>query len=734
MDNRQVTSERERRLLEVLAACEEAVDAGGSPEAGEWIARHPDLAEELARFFADRAAVVPEMARWRGATQWWGAAETPPPSAPQAVTLSGAPGSLANHSRYRLLEKLGEGGMGTVWKARHLLLDRTVALKVINPALLASPGAVERFLQEMKAAGRLDHPNIVKAFDAEQAGDACFFVMEHLDGVDLARLVHERGPLPVHEACSYAGQAALGLQHASEQGMVHRDIKPHNLIATSGGVVKVLDFGLARFTRESGSSHTAAGVVLGTPAYMAPEQAADPRSADIRADLYSLGCTLYFLLSGRPPFAGDSPLELLRAHREDTPRPVSARRADVPAELEGVLSRLLAKDPAARYATPRALADALRPFTRPSVRPARTVRSRRPLLFGLAAVLLLAAGALCWRWWPGGKPPDRQPGQESAGQGDPLPGAGLGEKGPGEKRPPGEEPGLLRTFSGHSHEVACAALSPDGRSILSGCFTELWLWDVERPAKPRALPGFHGLIHGVAISRDGKHGLSAGQGGHVILWDLPAGKEITRLSEGNFKHPRNVVFSPDGKHFLYSIPQGASWLCCLEPFEKVASFPDDLACFSPDGKHVYTVPTIRTGPTLSRWEALTGKPAGRWNLPGVIATCLAVSPDGKLALVGNQGKRTKEVLVFDPAKGEEVGSLKGHEGQIFAAVFLPDGKRALTGSRDGTIRLWEVPAGKEILRFTDHTGAVSTVVLSADGRLALSASEDKTVRLWRLPD
>src|SRR5262249_10405743 len=195
-----------------------------------------------------------------------------------------------------------------------LLMDRLVALKMIHPRLLRSPGAVRRFVREFKAVARLNHPNIVTVHDADQAGESHFLVMEFIEGTSLAALVSERGPLGVAEACGYARQAALGLQSAFEHGMVHRDIKPANLMLTPHGQVKLLDFGLAHVVDDAPDPPAGAGgavplaaltqasTLLGTPDYMAPEQAADARAVDARTDIYALGCTLYYLLTAHPPF------------------------------------------------------------------------------------------------------------------------------------------------------------------------------------------------------------------------------------------------------------------------------------------------------------------------------------------------------------------------------------------------------------------------------------------------
>jgi serine/threonine protein kinase/putative intracellular protease/amidase len=287
------------------------------------------------------------------------------------------PAELASHGRYRVLGLVGIGGMGAVYKAEHRLMERLVALKVINPALIANAAAVERFHREFKAAAKLSHPNIVAAYDAEQAGDLHFLVMEFVEGVSLDRLISQKGRLSVQQACNLIRQAATGLQHAHERGMVHRDIKPHNLMVSRKGQVKILDFGLARLASErtveqaaggNGDAQpadaTAQGMILGTPDYIAPEQVADARHADIRADIYSLGCTLYYLLTGQPPFPKGSVLDKLAAHARRTPAPLDSHLADVPPELVRILDRMMAKNPAERYQTPGEVAKELLPLTK----------------------------------------------------------------------------------------------------------------------------------------------------------------------------------------------------------------------------------------------------------------------------------------------------------------------------------------------------------------------------------
>ena len=229
------------------------------------------------------------------------------------------PPELVDHPDYEIVRELGRGGMGVVYLARNKLMGRLEVLKVVGGHLVERPGVRDRFLREVQSAAKLQHKNIVAAYSAMRLGESIVLAMEYIDGEDLAKMVKSRGPLPVVHACYFIYQAALGLQHAHERGMVHRDIKPANLIfAIEGkkGVVKVLDFGLAKVTSEgqADSGLTREGQMLGTPDYIAPEQIRDAQSADIRADIYSLGCTLYYLLTGGPPFRGEHLWDLYQAH------------------------------------------------------------------------------------------------------------------------------------------------------------------------------------------------------------------------------------------------------------------------------------------------------------------------------------------------------------------------------------------------------------------------------------
>ncbi len=323
------------------------------------------------------------------------------PAVPTVAAAGGPPGRLRD---YQLLDKIGQGGMGAVYRARHTRLDRVVALKVLPAAHLDDPAAVARFQREMKAVGKLDHENIVRATDAGEESGAHFLVMELVPGRSLAELVRARGRLPVADACELARQTAVGLAHAHAHGLVHRDVKPSNLLVTPQGRVKILDLGLALLQEgpAAGADRTVTGMVMGSFDYIAPEQTADAHAVDGRADQYSLGCTLYHLLAGHPPFHGrgfTTSLQKLQAHALSAVPPLRGLRPDVPEALAAVLDRLLAKDPARRYPDAAAAAAALAPFAAGADLPALVAAPDHPA-DPLAGTVTLPGGRRRPRRWP----------------------------------------------------------------------------------------------------------------------------------------------------------------------------------------------------------------------------------------------------------------------------------------------------------------------------------------------
>lgn len=370
-------------------------ELGETPDADEYARRFPQHAERLNRLLAmDKALGT------IGETSDAGPAIGPTLSSPSSLTASNAgssdqptvitpnpllslqsPNGTSGASMpeavspgqklgpYELLEKLGQGGMGAVYKARQTRLNKLVAIKVLPPQFVNNPQAMARFDREMQAVGKVEHPNIVRAMDADEHSGIHFLAMEYVEGSDLERLVREQGPRSVAAAADAVRQAALGLAEAHELGLVHRDIKPSNLLRTAKGQVKVLDLGLASLSQDDsagvGEGLTGTGQVLGTPDYMAPEQWEDTHSVDGRADQYALGCTLFYLLMGHAPYSDDrhrSVISKMNAHVNEPPPEIVLRPIAIPIELTAIYRRLMAKSRAERYESAAELADALVPF------------------------------------------------------------------------------------------------------------------------------------------------------------------------------------------------------------------------------------------------------------------------------------------------------------------------------------------------------------------------------------
>jgi hypothetical protein len=347
---------REQRVNAILAAYLEAVDAGQAPDRAELLARHPDLAEDLKAFFADhdrvhRLAEPLRPAPAEGAVTL--------PSARALVNANGL-GKVHYFGDYELLEEIARGGMGVVFKAKQVSLDRTVAVKMILAGQLASPDDVQRFHTEAKAAANLQHPGIVAIHEVGEHEGQHYFSMDYVAGRSLADLVRD-GPLPAARAARYVQAVAEAIQYAHAHGTLHRDLKPSNVLLDAADRPRVTDFGLAKqVSTESGV--TATGQVLGTPSYMPPEQAAGSREIGAAADVYSLGAILYHLLTGRPPFQGETALDTLLQVRETEPVPPRLLNPKVPPELETICLKCLEKEPRQRYGSAQELADDAKRF------------------------------------------------------------------------------------------------------------------------------------------------------------------------------------------------------------------------------------------------------------------------------------------------------------------------------------------------------------------------------------
>jgi WD40 repeat protein len=725
------------------------------------------------------------VSRLRQAASTSSAAEAPT----QGLSVPGAtaapeplPPELAAHPRYRVEQLLGAGGMGAVYRAHHRVLGRSVALKVINPALTNRAAAVERFARESRAAARLSHPNIVAAFDAEQAGATHFLVMEYVEGTDLARLVAEQGPLPVDRACEYVRQATLGLQHAFEQGMVHRDVKPHNLMLTPQGRVKILDFGLARFASEASSEAgiTGTGTVLGTVDYIAPEQADNARRADVRSDLYSLGCTLYHLLAGHPPFPTGTPVQRVMAHVDKAPQPLAELRQDLPEELMLVLERMMAKSPARRHQTPAEVAAALRPFIDPAVLrglrkaapPAPPRRRFRRLAAAALALLLLGGGLLGVAVYhirtDNGElviTIDNRDVEVIIRQNGKLVRI-IDTKTNKEVK---LDSGLYELeLKGGPQELK---LSLDKVTIRRG---ETVVATVERRPKARpeseidvpSTPAPRGaviLFDGASLDKWEKRG--GGEATWKLLRDgvmeVDGGDIVTKEQfGGNFKlHVEfRVPYMPNesgqrrGNSGVYI--QGRYEVQILDSFGlrpqntdcgaiyRVAA-PSVNACKAPTTWQSYdiefTAPVCKDGKKVEQGR-MTVHQNGTQIHDNVKLTMdnttdgMGGDPctPGPILLQGRgaPGQFRNIWLVRPEEKVGEVRRFEGHRGGIIGISYAPDGRNVLSTSYELTVRLWDVGSGKEVRRFEGHTAWPYAAALSPDGRHVLSGGDDLVLRIW----
>jgi eukaryotic-like serine/threonine-protein kinase len=588
---------------------------------------------------------------------------------------------------FEIIRALNRGGMGVVYKARQSGLNRLVALKVVAPDRLAGKDQaeyLERFRREARAAALLNHPNIVTVYATDLTGSQPYFAMEYVEGIDLYQLVKKSGPLGFLDSCEYVRQTALGLEHAVERGLVHRDIKPHNLMvtpspleATSGSgsrrppVVKILDMGLARLDApDEGMAEglTVAEAFLGTPDFAAPEQAEDSRLVDIRADLYSLGATWFYLLTGEVPFPGTSLMQKLRRQLTQPTPLVTEHRPDVPPALVAIIRRLMDRDPTQRFQTPAELAETAAAYLRdPSWMPD----------------------------WVTGPP---------------------------------EEPSSVQA---HAGGLSALCLNGDGKQILTGGDDEtLRLWDAAKLEEIRKVVGNPGPVSGVAMTGTGKWGASCAlrlfsPDMAVQLWDMGSGEERRRL-RGARDSLVCVALTPDGRRVAAGCRDGTVHLWTLDPpgtpplslgghagtVTGVAFSPDGLAILSGglDGNLRLWDLELERAEELLRAEV------------GAIRGVACAKATGCVALAGDR-------LILRQPDGT-VTALGGHEGGTLSVSFSGDGALLASGGRDQMVRIWRTADGTEVAAFEGHTASVRAVALGPDGRHVFSGGADGTLRRW----
>lgn len=625
---------------------------------------------------------------------------------------------------YVLLERIGEGGMGQVFKAKQKVLNRIVALKVIRKECMSNPRAILRFQREIRTTGSLSHPHIVRAFDADHVDGTYYIAMEYIEGVDLARLVRDNGPLRVDQACEYLRQAALGLQHAYERGLVHRDIKPANLLVTravaadrrrsSGyirlpanieehkksppanedasypwGIVKILDMGLARCTDAFGnraSTHlTAIGAIMGTPEYISPEQARDSHASDVRSDLYSLGCTFYFLMTGVPPFSEGTMTEKLLQHQTDEPRPVHIVRRDrllarqganepasvdkamlhVPIRVQDVLRKLMAKQPENRFQTPLELANELQ-------------------------IILhkYADGSLFMD---------------------------EGEVELANTPAPGPFTFSLNRDAAENHTVVISSSIPSTH--------------IEQP-RPRTFPKVAVILTA--------GGLFAFLGVITVLAGLMARANFTQASVvRDAPHVRSKeVEEPHWKRLLkHAVQHNGPWEETRQELRNQRAAATD-----PDQAKMYDdllakLPTALDLLERSKFDGAMppGLPADVIGVYGYskanavkAVTSLAVSPIGRwIAANEDNGVR-----LFDVQGSLIPHKIFAHSQRLTCLAFSPDGRVLATAGDDGLVRLWDVNTRTRLFSLDKHKRPVTQLAFNHDATLLASVGRNGAIRVW----
>jgi WD40 repeat protein len=638
-----------------------------------------------------------------------------PISCPPAGELPAVPG-------YEVLRELGRGGMGVVYQARHVQLNRLVALKMVLRADLAGPQALVRFLFEAEVAARVQHANVVQIFEVGTHGRLPYFALEYVDGGTLADRLAGR-PWPPRRAAELVQTLARATHVAHLQGIIHRDLKPANVLLTAGGTPKIGDFGLAtQYGAEAGLTPT--GDILGTPGYMSPEQASGRRQAVGPAtDVYALGVILYELLTGAVPFTGATYLDILRQVVGTAPPRPSSRGRRLDRDLETVCLKCLEKEPQRRYQSAEALADDLGRYLADEPIAARPVgptgrawrwARRNP---GWAAMLAAVAGLLLVIAVGSPVMIVRLNQALEASEGQRLRAEEAQRQAQEQQRQADarrRESELLSTRLLMEQGLALCEQGEYGRGLLwlvrglesapddapelrRSLRTLLGGWSTQlHPLKAALL--HRGAVFSAAFSPDGKALLTATGSvatlpftGEARLWEASTGRALGEP----FPHPHVVT----------------------------------AVAFSPDGR---TVLTGSGDHTARLWEAGTGKPlSAPLPLDGWVRV-VAFSPDGRTVLTGggDSNKPKGEARLWEAATGKPIGEVLRHEGQVSAVAFSPDGRFVLTGSYDKTARLWHAATGRPAGEPLRHQDTVDAVAFSPDGKLVLTGSGDKTAQLW----
>jgi WD40 repeat protein len=691
---------------------------------------------------------------------------------------------------YELLEVIARGGMGVVYRARQKSLNRVVAVKMLLAGEFAAPKFVERFRAEAEAVARLQHPGIVAIHDVGEHDGHPFFSMDYVEGKNLAQVISDLGfqISDCRRSASWLKSIADAVHYAHQRGILHRDLKPSNVLIDALEQPHLTDFGLSkRFTldpspAEDPSSLTLSGQVLGSPNYLPPEQA-EGRHARVgpSSDVYSLGAILYHLLTGRPPFQGESLTMLLKQVVETAPVAPRLLNPGLPRDLETICLKCLEKDARKRYPTAQDVADELGRFlqdlpiqARPVNAVGRVVRwcHRQPVRAGLSAALILtflfgmtgiawqlkrarAGELLALRHAYAG---DIREAQRAFEEGD-LGGARrtLDKYRPGEPASGDRQPTLTRELRGW-----------EWRYLWGLCRSD------DQPALTNQSNGFEDL----AFSSDGSLLAVRQSGGNIDLWDWAGRHLVGTLT--NKSRLWAMAFVPGGNLLASSTsdtngPGVCFWDATTRRIVRTLPHPTPVhsLAFSPDGEWLAT---FDVEPRLRLWRVRMGELVaeilgpGKMNALGRVAlfspdsatlalgemdgsirllslkngritttlpaptegngvTALAFSPDGRI-LASGHGQSDGTVRFWDAVSGAEAGSLKGHRGWVTTLVFAPDGRTLYSGSSDQTIRVWDVAQQQDLGRLRGHTRGISGLAPCRDGNTLVSCARDGSIRVW----
>jgi WD40 repeat protein/tRNA A-37 threonylcarbamoyl transferase component Bud32 len=767
----------------VIADYLQQVEVGAVPDRAALLARHPDLADRLRAFFTDFDRVDRQAGELRLSHD--------PDRTLDGAEQAGALPRVRYFGDYELLEEIARGGMGVVFKARQVSLNRVVALKMILKGELAAPAEVRRFLQEAEAAASLDHPNIVPIYEVGEHQGQHYFAMKLVEGDSLACQVKQLIDRP-RDAAQLLATVARAVHFAHQRGILHRDLKPANILLDAEGRPHVTDLGLAR--RLAGDKGpTQSGAVVGTPAYMPPEQARGDKLPTIAVDVYALGAILYELLTGRPPFCGATPLDTLRQVVEQDPAAPRSLNARADRDLEVICLKCLDKDPRRRYGSAEALADDLERFLRGEPIQARPITAleraakwarRRPAqaalvaVSGLALLTMLVGGAVFTRLVQNERDAaqaerrraetgeadaleqkseaerqritaqeERRKQQREAAlltlaRGSTL--CEMGEVGPGLlwlarglQRTPPEDTDLQRVF-----RQQLAAWTPRAITIRLGLTHPGGPADAHNPSSsPQPLthvgvtdPG--GVAAALAYAPDSRAFFSAG-GSTVCAWDATDGRR-----RWDWTNPRGTVtsmsLSPAGTTLAIGTEQGA-WL--LDPANGQlrgeplsCSSPVRAVVFDPDGAHLWTGSDDKK---VRRWELAGRKSVGPDLSCDQAVHVLAISPDGKVLFGASRadGKHTPQL--WSVPEGKSLCQLRPHE-PIYSAAFSPDGTMLAIGEGGSVgVVLRDVNTGDKVagplLNSAGGSRHVMGLAFSPDGKLLLSCGRDYRASLWNVP-